>query len=219
MRDLIGNFFKTTTPAAPPAPSPTAVAVGATPSIQRALHVEAERRAEFDAAEVATGVAALAVAAAGDAVAADERRLKGLEDLAEPTSETLLDEAITRRRLAQRRASLVEAEAVLASAQAASTAAAEGLKTAEAARVRAELNHESDVILADMDAFALEIERRQVEHIQRCGRHGEQTRVSRVPARTSNHGEGGVVSLARRMLMRREEEGLAARGIWSLPKK
>lgn len=215
-RSLLDIFKPAAPKETPSASSGLAPVVDVPAAIHRALDAEAERQLEVDAAVASVRLAQEAVRTAAAAVTEDETRLHRLEGLAEPTNETLLDEATTRRRLAQRRAALEQQEAALSSAQAVSAAAAEALKSASASRVRAELNHESDVILADVDAFSLEIERRQVEHIRRATQHAEKTRVSMVPVRTSNFGEGGLVGLARRMLMRREEEGLAARGLWSL---
>lgn len=216
MKRSLLDIFKPTEPSAPP-PAPLAPpAASLPPKIQAALAKEAERQAEVDEARAVVAEASAKVDAATAAVAEDATRLAELEALLEPTNETMLDEAKTRRRLAQRRAVLVEAETALSSFRAQLESTEKTLGAAVASRVKAELNHESDVILADADAFANELERRHIEHVRKCRKHSEQTRVSMIAPRSSNYGEGGIVGIVRRMLMRREEDGLASRGFWSL---
>ncbi len=205
MRSFIDSIFK---PAPAPAPvlEATAPAPVVPPAVQEAFDAEASLRTETEAAAADLETATARVDAARAVVAEGEGRLAELEAMLEPTPETLLDEAKTRRRLVQLRAALAEAEAALASAGVRLESTNRRLAKAVEARVWAEVSHEASVIVAEVDAFARVMERRHAAHVERCREARVQTYVSEVPPTTNSRWDDartGFVGLASHVNWRR----------------
>lgn len=208
MRNIINSILKPTTPL-PPEPQPVAEAPVSPPPlpphVRQALAAEDAARAVAAAGGLAVEAASKRLEEATAAVVADESHLAELEAMLEPTNETMLDETRTRRRLSQRRTAVADAEAALVGAEARWAESKGELSKAEGVRVQAELNHEAEVMLAEIDTFARVMEERHQAHIERCKKAGGvSTTVSKIlPANRWSGPEDGFVGIASHLFHRR----------------
>ncbi|MDP1916262.1 MAG: hypothetical protein Q8L14_08450 [Myxococcales bacterium] len=146
-----------------------------------------------------------------DELAAARVRLAELSAIAEPTSETLVSEATTQRRIQALEAQEREAVAGLELATAEKDAAEAALADATRAAVERELRAESVALFDAAEAMDVEFSKLLTEHRARCATANYETSASRVRPRQSDFDEsnglvGAIVTHNRELIAQRARE-------------